>query len=766
MTNTRYRCRLLLVPFVLSIACLAVCAQQTTSSQTPVKNLPVDQQEPPVVLKVTTRLVTVEVVARDRRGSPVRDLKADDFQLFEQSTRKTEQQIASFRLFDRTLSANRDPDRATLKIPPGIFTNLVTTKKLSAPPTILLVDGLNTDAASQLQARQKMVQLLSSTPVDIPVAVFLMGRRLHLLQSFTTDPKLLKEAAQRAMSSEANGLQIKDPRADDFSNTSLMEEMAGGAGQSGSPSPGSAGAANASSGAAAGSSGGNSDAFVAIKAALLQRFEKEQYAESVDARVRLTLDALRTIARHVSGYPGRKNLIWISSAFPFAIMPDQSATLAARFTGIRNYADELSGVASALTDAQIALYPVDPRGIETQAQFDPNARSRISSPFSEGAMLNRESDARFSDQQSMQDLAEQTGGQVCLNNNDLSQCVKRAIDDGSSYYELAYYPIDKNWHGEFRRIFVKTRRPGVRLTFRQGYFARASDATISATEAKDTDNRLTQAACNDFLSATSILVSAQALPADPGQAKYFLAVDPGALSFVSAETGARNLRLDLAACMFDQRGQPLQYFHQPVDQRFSESEYQKTRATGITHTLTLSPKPETARVRLLVCDSATGLIGSVDLPYPTETASAPLEQADTAGAPATSTSAAPASAPSSEAPHVIKFHDKAGHSGILEWNSEKISYSGDLSPEASARGMFDSLWAKSYACHGGQLVSVTDKATRAQQPLHFKAGGHGTDVHLDGASVSYSGDLIVDAAVKPFFEALRELYQCKSLAQN
>lgn len=747
-------------------------AQGKSAPQTPPpQTRAVDQQEPPVVLKVTTRLVTVDVVARDRHGNPVRDLKAEDFQLFEQSHRKAEQRLASFRLLDRSVARSPELEQAAPRIPAGVFTNLVTTKKLSAPPTILLVDGLNTDASTQLQARQKMVQLLGSTSTDIPVAVFLMGRQLRLLQNFTTDPKLLKEAARRAMTSEANNLQIKDPRDDDFSNTSLMQEMAGTEGVGDSSAAGASGTASTSSaGAPASGSGGNSDALLAMKAAMLERFEKEQYAESMDIRVKLTLDALRTIARHVSGYPGRKNLIWISSAFPFAIMPDQSATLVARFGGIRNYAGELAGVASALTDAQIAVYPVDPRGIETEAQFAANERSRIASPFSEGATLNRESSVRFSDQQSMQDLAEQTGGQVCLNNNDLSQCVKRAIDDGSSYYELTYYPTDKNWHGEFRRISVKARRQGVQLTFRQGYFARSSDATIAASETKDTEARVRQAACNDFLDATSILVSAEALPADQGQAKYFLAIDPGALSFGSPEGGIRNLHLELAACMFNLRGQPLQYFRQGVDQKFTESEYQSTKASGVVHTLNLIPKPETTRVRLLVCDTATGMIGSVDLPYPSEKVSGEAlkaeEKADTPAAPAP---AIPSASPSaaSAAEHVVKFHDKNGHTGILEWNTEKIFYSGDLSAQDSARGMFDSLWGKSYACASGRLVSVADKTTPAQQPLHFRAGkNHVADVYLDGtAAVKYSGDLTVDSSVKPLFEALRELYQCKTPAR-
>jgi len=82
----------------------------------------------------------------------------------------------------------------------------------------------------------------------------------------------------------------------------------------------------------------------------------------VDIRAKLTLDALRVIARHVSGYPGRKNLLWLSAAFPLSIMPDASVTMVARFSGMRNTGEELTAVASALTDAQIAVYPVDPRG--------------------------------------------------------------------------------------------------------------------------------------------------------------------------------------------------------------------------------------------------------------------------------------------------------------------------------------------------------------------------------------------------------------------
>src|SRR6266404_1681076 len=258
----------------LLFLCSTGVSQERNQSQTP-HSLP----EPPAVLKVTTRLVTVDVVARDRRGNPVRDLTAKDFQISEQSgSHKSQQQIASFRLLDRSLKNASDSESAALQLPAGVFTNLVSTKSLSAPPTILLVDGLNTDATIQLQVRQQMVRLLASAPRDVPMTVFLLGRNLSLLQSFTTDAKLLRAAAERALTLEATNLQAKDARDDPFSHSSLLEEMAGAEGQSDipggppAPQPGSQGSTG----------GGNSNALLAMRALQLQRFEREQYASSMD----------------------------------------------------------------------------------------------------------------------------------------------------------------------------------------------------------------------------------------------------------------------------------------------------------------------------------------------------------------------------------------------------------------------------------------------------------------------------------------------------
>src|SRR5580693_1371489 len=55
------------------------------------------------VLKVTTRLVTVDLIATDSRGKPVRDLKPEELQIFEEH--KAQQKIEHFEYFEKLAGA-------------------------------------------------------------------------------------------------------------------------------------------------------------------------------------------------------------------------------------------------------------------------------------------------------------------------------------------------------------------------------------------------------------------------------------------------------------------------------------------------------------------------------------------------------------------------------------------------------------------------------------------------------------------------------------
>src|ERR1041385_3944118 len=180
------------IPLMLAISALA---QQPTTAPAAASSVATTAvattPAPAATFKAASRMVTVEVVARDHHGMPISGLTKDDFQVFEQIGGKRAQhpqKIAAFRAV--TVAEIAAQDRGKFSLPAGVYTNLVTMDKVPVPPTVLLVDGINTDRASQMQVHRQMIKMLGSIPDDVPVAVFLMGQRLIMVQNFTTDPKL------------------------------------------------------------------------------------------------------------------------------------------------------------------------------------------------------------------------------------------------------------------------------------------------------------------------------------------------------------------------------------------------------------------------------------------------------------------------------------------------------------------------------------------------------------------------------------------------
>ena len=113
----------------------------------------------------------------------------------------------------------------------------------------------------------------------------------------------------------------------------------------------------------------------------------------------------------------------------------------------RNYGGRIREATDRLTGAEVAVYPVDARGLK-------------------GAEFNQ-----FAGEMgTMNLLAEQTGGRAFYNTNAIEQVLEIAAVDGSSYYSLLYAPTDPKFDGSVRHIKV-TCKNGYRLAYRRTYFA-------------------------------------------------------------------------------------------------------------------------------------------------------------------------------------------------------------------------------------------------------------------------------------------------------
>ena len=580
------RCR------IFAIVALICLGQALSSAQDPTK-APKSQPEPISTIRVNTRLVTVEVVARDRQGNAVPGLTANDFEVFEKVPPKRDHRPQKISVVQFVSQADLNGSvRVRGAMPPGVYSNMVAMQKMAVPPTVLLMDGLNTDVSVQMQARRQMLRMLASVPQDVPMAIFVLDRRLHLLQSLTNDPKLLLQAAGKFVSNQAPGPEI-DPLDDPNAASAFMQNL-----PPNQLPPG------------------------ALKA--LQNFERESYVANLDTRVRETLDALRAIARYVSGYPGRKNLLWISSSFPLVIGPVSDNDP----TNLRVYKQQMDEVANALADAKVAVYPIDPAGVAMPGAFQASEKIKhedvLASPSS---AMDREDDTRFHQQDTMGEVADKTGGRVCVNNNDLAKCVKTAVSDGTSYYELGYYPDSSDWHGEFHQITVKAKGRGIQLAYRAGYYATAESPVENDVKGQATgsDPAAERAACEDVLVSTGIVLAAEILPNKaPEETSFLLAIDPKDMNLPPAEANGRTLSMTIGACSFDRTGKVLNYTQNRYGATLTERQYAKMSVEGIPQTFAVHLQPAAARVRLLVRDGFSGRMGSVEIPIEQRPKAAPL----------------------------------------------------------------------------------------------------------------------------------------------
>jgi len=421
----------------------AEAAPASTKTSPPAPQNPATTPQPVPVVKVTTRLVLVDVVVTDNAGRPALDLKQNDFEVRENGK---PQKIVGF-----AFQPPPDPGKTykPFALSPGVFTNLRNLNGEVGPPTILLVDALNTPFKDQAYLRQQLVKYLAHLEPGRNLAIYTLGTRLRMVQDFTSDPDVLHEAMKKVngQSSMFNGEQ-----------QDIQDEFPG-------LDPDS------------------SDQGIAQAAAQLQQFEAEQQAYQRDIQVRITLDAMKQLARNVAGYPGRKNLVWLSAAFPLTIFPDETSSNP--FAVQRQYGDDLRKTAAVFSNEQIAVYPVDARGLV--GSFLPDASQRGSSMAGARGGLNamraiqKGSNELNSAHDSMNELAGQTGGRAFYNRNDIDHAIALSVAEGSTYYTLAYYPENKNPDGKFRKIDVKLDRKGLQTHYRRGYFATDSQPSDEKT---------------------------------------------------------------------------------------------------------------------------------------------------------------------------------------------------------------------------------------------------------------------------------------------
>jgi VWFA-related protein len=545
--------------------------------------------ETSAVLKVKSRLVVVDVVARDGKGVPVTHLKQEDFTVLEDGK---EQKLRIFSF--------QHPDDSVATAPPQAPANAMNVVdnlphvQAGRALNVILLDALNTSRLNQLSMREAMIKFLETLPANEPIAVYLLSDRLRLLQDFTTDPALLKDVVRSFRGKSSPLLTIS-------TDGSPIAPVLPGVAQSLPPQ----------------------------MAAQIRAFQDQTTVDTTDQRVQATLVALNMLSRTLSGYPGRKNLIWLSETFPFDVM---LANVSGRASlNSRNYSPEIARTGNMLSDSQVAIYPLDARGLAGSGIF--NVANEVNQNGatlrgSMGSQMDRESDDRMASHGTMNDLADRTGGRAFYNRNDLDGAVRDSITDGSTYYTLGYYPENKDWNGGFRNIQVKLRRGGVRLRYRIGYFA-VDTAAFAKLNPKRQDEDFDDALSLNVPVSTALPFQALVMPPSAKTENKVIVnyhVDPHALSFETSNDGLQAVNMECAVRVFPKKNpdKPVTTEAQKMGGALNPDAYAKIMKGFFPCRDSLTLQPGDYLLRLGVRDNVTGLIGTANasLTIPEESSSA------------------------------------------------------------------------------------------------------------------------------------------------
>jgi VWFA-related protein len=565
------------------------------------------------VFHTETQLVVMDVSVLDSRGAPVKGLQAGDFTLLENGKPQ------AIRVFEAHGSQSAHNSVAEPPLPPGTFTNRVSTAP-DTPLNILLFDMLNTPAQDQTYAREQMLQCLREMPKGKYLALFVLGTHLQMVQGFTDDRDTLLRTAEKLVRETSPLLTTEVQQQQDKGFTEEVGRYAQPSMPSGLP------ASVAASVAAARTDVQGISGFVSQRNATAARMESIRS----DQRTTMTLDALSAISRAVSGFPGRKNLVWLSGSFKIRLRPSdntslsvtdrttQAASAVSDLSSTFGYQEAIRQLTTVLAAARIAVYPVDVRGVRTggvaigvgtDASFgmiDPGSKDAYS------GTLNSQSESRFGEHSSMLDVAEQTGGHVFLE-NDVRGSIARSIEDGSTYYALAYTPEKSNNDDKsFRRVEVKLNRESAKLAYRPGYYPTQSQDSLKQSGA----HMLAAAMQPGLPQSTMISVTLRLAPPDATSkaVRIDYNIDLSGISFNDTADSRKRAILDCVAVALDANGNIAGQIANTMDATLGPQEFLSFQRAGLPAHQELALPPGNYDLRVGVLDRASQRIGTVNVP--------------------------------------------------------------------------------------------------------------------------------------------------------
>jgi VWFA-related protein len=530
-----------------------------------------------LVFRANARLVQVDVVVTNRSGNPITGLNKSDFTVLQDG--KT-QSVTAFEAHVPVENAPADIRTAVPEslLPPNTYANRQPIVG-EQPWNIVLYDRLNTPVSDQQYAREQLLTVVKSLPANSPASLVLLdNQNLEMLQDFTLDRDALLEKTARLHPTQSLLLTTQ------LQNERAVGDMA------------------------------QVDTFGHLRAAYAQ-------AEALRLRERTdtTVLAFKAVARALAGYPGRKNVVWLSGSFPIQIGPKLS-TRSDPWRDSRSFLTGIEEAGALLADSRVAVYPVDVRGLQKTGMgitLSP-AETELylgSGDYNNGSvdatanLLRREAENLYDERSTMTEIADETGGHAFVGTNDLASAMKRAFVDGATFYTLGYTPDKNDNQTTYHHIEVKLNRENVKLSYRRGYYyvVPKSSAGAAAQSLRD----LLDAS---MLPATGVAFRVTLKPVRHSVQIEYL-VRPDHVTFTDSKDNGKRVLLDCMAIAFDQNGHKVSQSSDTLEGKIPAEGYESVLSNGIPARQLLSLKPGTYTLRVGVIDRASQQVGTLSIPF-------------------------------------------------------------------------------------------------------------------------------------------------------
>ena len=537
--------------------------------------------------------VQVDATVYDDAGRFVPDLTKDDFELFERGEKQNIDRIELVnvpvepRSFPALLSGRPwEPDVFTNEVPPGRL-------------YLLVMDDLHVHPSRSLAARRiaRMFIEQNMAPNDVAAVVVTSGNR-RAAQEFTGNRRLLLEAVERFQ-----GRKVISPG---LASLSTM----------GAPEEGS------------------------LDAADPQRM----------FNARTMLDTIASLATFAGTIPSRRKSIVMIGEGPdldlaaSEIRPNY-APLNNRLSqgvtgedpmkveapkgfpaGRTELREKLRDFIDAANRANVTLYAFDPSmytqggddmvDIASANPGDYDAKTGI-----EVVRSSRVLDGILAAQDNLRALSTQTGGFAVISRS-FPDAFARIRADNSRYYILGYYPTNDKRDGKYRRIDVRVRKAGLKVTARRGYVVPKGDkkeAPVVET-AEGTSTSLREVLLSALpVAGLPIAVTAAPFNAAPGRASVLLMLQtpPGSVKFVD-EGGRFNGKLEVSFVAVDELGKTAGGEHVNLAMPLKPDLYKMVNEVGLLVESRVSLPPGRYSLRIAARDVNAERVGSVhcDLEVP------------------------------------------------------------------------------------------------------------------------------------------------------